>query len=97
MSAAPEKRRAVLSCASGKHLHLEYVCWVENAHQVEKATHEALKKWRRRGEWFACKLDLAIEAVESVIAQRAELHEVTLDIRWLADRIREATRLAPAP
>jgi hypothetical protein len=76
MSTAPQQRLVNLRTANGGGLFLEFLCWVENAREVEKAVHAILRPRRQHGEWFACLPHIAIEAVESVVADRA--HEATV-------------------
>jgi Meiotically Up-regulated Gene 113 (MUG113) protein len=92
MSAIPQKRLTALGTANGRRLFLEFLCYVENAREVVKAAHAILRPRRRKGEWFACKTEVAIEAVERAVSGIE--HEITVDVRWELDRIREATRAA---
>lgn len=44
----------------------------EIAANVEKRAHWLLREFKRRGEWFAVKSDIAISAIEQAIKERGE-------------------------
>ena len=51
---------------------VEYGKQVSNAVELERKTHELLKRHRIRGEWFRCSVSTAINAILRVAAAAGE-------------------------
>ncbi|MGQ3310327.1 GIY-YIG nuclease family protein [Reyranella sp.] len=67
-----ERRLAYLQVGSGSILRLARlyrVRSVDEARQVESATHRHLARWRTSGEWFRVRLDHAATAVQGLASE----------------------------
>lgn len=69
ISEDPGARLKALQTAHPTGLEIHYLTTVPQAapRQIEAAVHLALRKWRRRGEWFSCPPAIAIGAVLTAI------------------------------
>jgi hypothetical protein len=74
ISAKSEVRHRQIQTSNGGEVVLAYskVVPAELASDIELRAHWLLREFKRRGEWFAVKADIAIAAIERAIRERGE-------------------------
>jgi hypothetical protein len=65
---------------------VEYGKQVSNAVELERETHELLKRYRVRGEWFRCSVSTATDAILSVAAAGESGPSKTRD-EWIEEQV----------
>lgn len=72
LSSKADVRHRNIQTSNGGEVVLAYSKSVpaDIAHDVEKRAHWLLREFKRRGEWFAVKADVAVAAIEQAIHER---------------------------
>lgn len=74
LSSKPTVRQRDIQTSNGHEILLVFSMEIpdEIAANVERRAHWLLREYRRRGEWFAVKADIAIAAIEQAVKERGE-------------------------